>query len=86
MNDITKEIKQNAKRYLILKNELISHKPHHYDGLPYGRFDLIEQSESNDLDAYLDNILKKHEFYTQAEYDYLDENDLLYPQMKKNWK
>lgn len=69
MNNI-EEILKNAKRYLVLKNEMIQHKPHHYDGLPYGRFDLLEPSESNDLDSLIDNFgFKTKNFYTQTQYD-----------------
>lgn len=73
--NIDAEILENAKRYLIIKNDFILYKPPNYDGADYGRFDLYERHENNNLDEFLDNWFKTTNFYTQREYDYEVNNE-----------
>jgi hypothetical protein len=48
---------KDARRYHFIKDEILEYKPAGYDGCLYGRFDGWWKSESNDLDALVDEKL-----------------------------
>ena len=53
-------VDRDAERYRFLVTELMEYKPAGYDGCDYGRFDLVIKSESNDIDAVVDGLMKRN--------------------------
>lgn len=55
------EAEKDVKRLDWFQDNIADHKPGGYDGLPYGRFDIVWKSETNDIRKAIDAAMAKEQ-------------------------